>query len=137
MEENLINKKGLILAGNEFEKVKLGDLKSLLSKNKIDFCLIEEKFASKRIKSILGDNSIFSNSNALNPLYLFGSLLEKLNYKKMQIAFFDGNPLSDKDRIVMDETKNSFNHLKKRGMKLTSITKNFFDNSDVNLWIND
>ena len=43
----------------------------------------------------------------------------------MQMAFFDGNPLSDKDRIVMDETKNSFNHLKKRGMKLTSITKNF------------
>ncbi len=137
LEENLINKKGLILAGNEFEKVKLGDLKALLSKNKIDFCIIEEKFASKRIKSILGGSSIFSNSNALNPLYLFGSLLEKLNYKKMQIAFFDGNPSSDKDRIVMDETKNSFNYLKKRGMKLTSITKNFFDKSHVNLWIND
>jgi 4-hydroxy 2-oxovalerate aldolase len=125
LEENLKNKKGLILSGNEFEKVKLGDLKSIISKNKINFCLIEEKFTSKGIKHIFGSNSIFSNSSALNPLYLFGSLLEKLNYRKMQMAFFDGNPLSDKDRIVMDETKNSFNHLKKRGMKLTSITKNF------------
>ena len=55
----------------------------------------------------------------------------------MQIAFFDGSPSSDKDKIVMEETKNSFNYLKKRGMKFTSITKNFFDNNHVNLWIND
>ena len=101
------------------------------------FCVVEEKFISKKIKNILGDNSIFSNSNALNPLYLFGSLLENLNYKKMQIAFFDGNPYQIKIRIVMEETKNSFNYLKKRGMKFTSITKNFFDNNHVNLWIND
>ena len=63
--------------------------------------------------------------------------MENLNYKTMQIAFFDGSPSSDKDKIVMEETKNSFNYLKKRGMKFTSITKNFFDNNHVNLWIND
>ena len=127
----------MILSGNEFEKVKLNDLKSILTKNKINFCVVEEKFISKKIKNILGNNSIYSNSSALNPLYLFGSLLENLNYKTMQIAFFDGSPSSDKDKIVMEETKNSFNYLKKRGMKFTSITKNFFDNNHVNLWIND
>ena len=137
IEENLSNKKALILSGNEFEKVKLNDLKSILTKNKINFCVVEEKFISKKIKNILGNNSIYSNSSALNPLYLFGSLLENLNYKTMQIAFFDGSPSSDKDKIVMEETKNSFNYLKKRGMKFTSITKNFFDNNHVNLWIND
>ena len=137
IEENLTNKKALILSGNEFEKVKLNDLKSILTKNKINFCVVEEKFISKKIKNILGNNSIYSNSSALNPLYLFGSLLENLNYKTMQIAFFDGSPSSDKDKIVMEETKNSFNYLKKRGMKFTSITKNFFDNNHVNLWIND
>ena len=41
------------------------------------------------------------------------------------------------DDFLSTETKNSFNYLKKRGMKFTSITKNFFDNNHVNLWIND
>ena len=89
------------------------------------------------MRKIFGKNTIYSNSSALNPLSLFGSLLQKLKYKKLHLAFFDGNPKSDKEEIVMDETKNSFNNLKKRGLKLTSITKNFFDNRHLNLWIND
>ena len=134
---NLKNKKILILSGNEFEKINFNELKSILLKNKIHSCLVEEKFTSNKMRKIFGKNTIYSNSSALNPLSLFGSLLQKLKYKKLYLAFFDGNPKSDKEEIVMDETKNSFNNLKKRGLKLTSITKNFFDNRHMNLWIND
>ena len=134
---NIKNKKGLILSGNEFEKIKFNELKSIILKNKIYFCVVEEKFISKKMKRLFGKNTIYSNSSALNPLYLFGSLLEKLKYKNLHLAFFDGNPKSDKDEIVIEETQNSFNNLKRGGLNLTSITKNFFDNNHMNLWIND
>ena len=134
---NIKNKKGLILSGNEFEKIKFNELKSIILKNKIYFCVVEEKFISKKMKRLFGKNTIYSNSSALNPLYLFGSLLEKLKYKNLHLAFFDGNPKSDKDEIVIEETQNSFNNLKRGGLNLTSITKNFFDNNHMKLWIND
>lgn len=134
---NLNNKKALILSGNEFEKIKFNELKSILLKNKIYFCLVEEKFTSNKMKKLLVKNTIYSNTSALNPLNLIGQLLKKLNKKNLQLAFFDGNPKSEKDEIIMKETKKSLIKLKKEGLKINSITKNFFDENFLNPWIND
>ena len=64
---------------------------------------------------------------ALNPLYLVGLVLflQKLKIKKLSLAFFDGNPESEKGRIVMQDTQESLNKINLMGIEINSLTKSY------------
>ena len=55
----------------------------------------------------------------------------------MLLAFFDGNILTKRDRIVFDETQESINKLIKQKLKISTITKSEFEIGYNNPWLND
>ena len=65
------------------------------------------------------------SSIALNPLHLTGLVLESLKIKKLSLAFFDGNPESEKGRIVMQDTQDSVEKINQIGVKVHTLTKSY------------
>ena len=63
--------------------------------------------------------------------------LMKMKINRMHLAFFDGNPETVKGRIVMNETEQSVEILKSRGLKLFTLTKSFLNLKQLNPWLND
>ncbi len=78
-----------------------------------------------------------SNSIALNPILLSGLAFKELKIKNFNVAFFDGNPETEKGRIVMKETQESIIRLKNLGVKSQSLTNTFLDIKKINSFIND
>ena len=76
-----------------------------------------------------------SNSVAINPVLLTGLAVLSNGLKKLDFAFFDGNPQSKKDKIVMEETNNAINFLNKKGLNMRSLSKNYLNIQNQNLWI--
>ena len=132
----LDNKVVLILSGSEFKKISEIRKKNFLKKNNIDYLIVEKDFLSNELNNIDDGKIIFSDSVALNPLYLIGILLISLSIKKLNIAFFDGDFDTEKGKIVMQETENSLNLLKNK-LKIMSLTKTFLNTENLNLWNND
>ena len=50
-------------------------------------------------------------------------MLAKLKIKKLSLAFFDGNPESEKGRIVMQDTQESLNKINLMGIEINSLIK--------------
>ena len=73
----------------------------------------------------------------MKPLLLFGLLLLKLKFKKLNLAFFDGDTSTIKGRTVMQETLDSVKMLKKKGLKVFKLSKSFIPVQSINPWIND
>ena len=132
----LDNKVVLILSGSEFKKISEIRKKNFLKKNNIDYLIVEKDFLSNELNNIDDGKIIFSDSVALNPLYLIGILLISLSIKKLNIAFFDGDFDTEKGKIVMQETENSLNLLKNK-LRIMSLTKTFLNTENLNLWNND
>jgi hypothetical protein len=137
LNSNFNNTKVLIITGNEFQKSNPIFLKKIFRKIKINFFIIEENFVPKKLNIFPKNKTIYSDSNALNPLLLTGFLLKKLNIRKLQLAFFDGNPKTEQDQIIMNETLQGIKILSKNNLKISSITKNFFGGEYINPWSND
>ena len=78
-----------------------------MKKNNIDYLIVEKDFLSNELNNIDKSKIVFSDSVALNPLYLTGVLLIKMFVKELNIAFFDGDFATEKGKIVMQETENS------------------------------
>ena len=51
-------------------------------------------------------------------------MLAKLKIKKLSLAFFDGNPESEKGRIVMQDQE-SLNKINLMGIEINSLTKTY------------
>ncbi len=71
----------------------------------------------------------------MNPLTLTGQFLIKVGYKSLFLAFFDGQPETEKGRVVMKETEESLKLLQNKGLKINSYTKTFLKVNQVNPWI--
>lgn len=130
------NKVILILSGSEMKKIVEIKQNNFLLKNKIDFIIIEKDFFSKELNKINENRIIFSESVALNPLYLFGKLLISLRIKDLNLAFFDGDFETEKGKVVMQETLDSLKSLKKK-LNISSLTKTFLNVPVINPWNND
>ena len=74
-----------------------------------------------------------SSSIALNPLHLTGLVLKSLKIKKLSLAFFDGNPESEKGRIVMQDTQDSVEKINQIGVKVPA-TKSYLKVKQENFW---
>ena len=99
--------------------------------------IIAEQIFLPKYLSKMKKNIIFADSVAENPLMLIGKLFLKLRVKKILLAFFDGNILTKRDRIVFDETQESINKLIKQKLKISTITKSEFEIGYNNPWLND
>ena len=130
------NPKYLILTGNEIKKLKVKLNKKIFSQMYLKGIIAEQIFLPKYL-SKMKKNIIFADSVAENPLMLIGKLFLKLRVKKMLLAFFDGNILTKRDRIVFDETQESINKLIKQKLKISTITKSEFEIGYNNPWLND
>ena len=119
----------LIASGSEFKKINL----KLLRKLKLYGIIAEKEFIPGNIK--LNFRMLKSNSVAINPVLLTGLAVLSNGLKKLDFAFFDGNPQSKKDKIVMEETNNAINFLNKKGLNMRSLTKNYLNIQNQNLWI--
>ena len=82
---------------------------------------------SLRIKQ----NLATSSSVALNPLYLVGLVLINLKVKKFSLAFFDGNPDTEKGRIVMEDTQESVK-ISEMGIEINTLTKSYLKVKQLN-----
>ena len=130
------NPKILILTGDEIKKMERKFQNFNSKKLNLSLVIAEEKFLP--INLIKKNNKIiFSDSVAENPLLLLGKLLIKLNYKKLNIAFFDGNVETAKDKIVYEETQKSIDELNNKKLSITTITKSSFRLNYTNPWLND
>lgn len=129
------NPKILVLTGDEIKKMdkKFQNLNS--KKLNLSLVIAEEKFLPTNLLK-KNNKIIYSDSVAENPLLLLGKLLIKLNCKKLNIAFFDGNVETAKDKIVYEETQKSIDVLNKK-LSITTITKSFFRLKYTNPWLND
>ena len=78
-----------------------------------------------------------SDSCALNPVLLTGLILVKLKCKKLYISNFDGEFITEKGRVVMEETKNSIKILKSKGLKIESLSNTYLNVSQTSIWSND
>ena len=119
----------LIASGSEFKKINL----KLLRKLKLYGIIAEKEFIPGNKK--LNFRMLKSNSVAINPVLLTGLAVLSNGLKKLDFAFFDGNPQSKKDKIVMEETNNAINFLNKKGLNMRSLTKNYLNIQNQNLWI--
>ena len=57
-----------------------------------------------------------------NPLLIAGLLLNQINYRDLNLAFFDGDP---KLEYSMKETLKSIKYLKSIGLKVNLYTKSY------------
>ena len=131
------NKKLLIISGNEIKKFNKTKIEKIIKTLNINFFLVERKFFSKNNKVITSKKTILSSTYAENPLLLIGSLLNKVGFKKLNLAFFDGNLDNEKDKIIMHETSNCLKKLIAMKFRINSLTKTFLKIKEVNPWIYD
>ena len=126
----------LIISGSELEKIQSfkNDKKNEL-KNISAFIVEKEFFAENKLLKKYKNKIIFSSSIGLNPLTLTGQFLIKIGYKSLFLAFFDGQPETEKGRVVMKETEESLKLLQNKGLKINSYTKTFLKVNQVNPWI--
>lgn len=127
----------LILSGSEIKKITLYKNKNLLNDINLFGIIAEKDFFPKNLKLNKKIKLVKSNSIALNPILLSGLAFKELKIKNFNVAFFDGNPETEKGRIVMKETQESIIRLKNLGVKSQSLTNTFLDIKKINSFIND
>lgn len=126
----------LIISGSELEKIKSLQSDKKFSLSKITLMLMEKEFyKNEKFLKTKFNRIAFSSSIGLNPLLLTGLFLLKLKIKKLNLAFFDGQPETEKGRIVMAETQDSLQTLQNKGLQVVSLTKTFLDIDKKNPWI--
>ena len=91
------------------------------------YFFLQKSLVLRSNKKIIKKNIILSNTIAKNPLLIVGSILNRTKFKKLYLAYFDGNPKNEQEFIIMEETLVSLKKLSKKTIKFYSITKNFFD----------
>jgi len=127
----------MILSGSEIKKINLNKKTNILKKINLSGVIAEKDFISNKSNFIKNTKVAISTSVALNPVLLTGMALMKMKINRMHLAFFDGNPETVKGRIVMNETEQSVEILKSRGLKLFTLTKSFLNLKQLNPWLND
>ena len=95
----------LILSGNEIKKISMLKKQNILNQINLYGIIAEKDFIPKNFNFKNKKKLATISTVALNPLYLVGLVLAKLKIKKLSLAFFDGNPESEKGRIVMQDTQ--------------------------------
>lgn len=126
----------MILSGSEIKKIKEIKSKSFFKKSKINYLVIERDFYVKEFFKFDKKKIVISESIGLNPLLLVGNMLISLKINKLNLAFFDGDYSSQKSRIVLKETEQSLNLLRKK-IDIKTFTKSFLQVDKINLWNND
>jgi len=129
------NIKILINSGNDIQKYDSSLIKKVFKL--VDYILVEENFVKDVLRFFSKKKIITISTIANNPLLLSGLLIKKMKINKMYLAFFDGNPSSLQESIIMKETLDSLKKLSKKSIKFYSITENFFDIPKINPWLND
>ncbi len=127
----------LILSGSEIKKIKNTNKKNFLKNSGINAIIIEKDFMPSKINFEPKNKIIISESVAINPLMLAGSVLIKSGLKKMLLAFFDGQHNNEKGRVIMEETKNCLEKVLKAGLNVETLTKSFLPVKQINPWLND
>mgnify|MGYP006075836221 CR=1 FL=1 len=127
----------LILSGSEINKIKDTNKKNFFKNLGISGIIIEKNFIPLKINFKPQGKIIISDSVAINPLMLAGSLLIKSGLKKMYLAFFDGQHNNEKGRIIMQETEDCLKRVLNAGLKVESLTKTFLPVKQINPWLND
>lgn len=126
----------LIISGSELEKIQsFKKEKKNKLKNISAFIVEKEFFFENDLLRKYKNKIIFSSSIGLNPLTLTGLFLIKIKISSLSLAFFDGQPETEKGRIVMEETEKSLKFLRNKGLKIHSYTKTFLNVNQVNPWI--
>ena len=127
----------LILSGSEIKKIKDTNKKNFFKNSGINGIIIEKDFMPLKMNFKPKSKIIISESVAINPLMLAGSVLIKSGIKKMHLAFFDGQHNNEKGRIIMQETENCLKKVLSAGLKVESLTKTFLSVKQINPWLND
>jgi len=127
----------LILSGSEIKKIKDTNKKNFFKNSGINGIIIEKDFMPLKINFKPKSKIIISESVAINPLMLAGSVLIKSGIKKMYLAFFDGQHNNEKGRIIMQETEDCLKKVLSAGLKVESLTKTFLPVKQINPWLND
>jgi len=127
----------MILSGSEIKKINFTENTNILKKINLNGIIAERVFVSNKSNFIKKTQVAISNSVAMNPVLLTGMALMKMKINRMHLAFFDGNPETVKGRIVMNETQQSVEILKSKGLKLYTLTKSFLNLIQLNPWLND
>ena len=125
LEKKIKNPIILILSGSEIKKINILKIKNVLSKINLYGIIAEKEFLPKNFKFNNSKNLATSTSVALNPLYLVGLVLVNLKIKKLSLAFFDGNPESEKGRIVMQDTQLSVKKISEMGIEIDTLNKSY------------
>ena len=107
-----------IASGSEFKKINIKIFKKL----NLYGIIAEKQFIPKNMN--FKGKLLESDSVALNPVLLSGLAVLKNNFKKLNFAFFDGNPQSKKDRI--DTYNRSLSEWLKTDFKYKIESKNMF-----------
>ena len=134
LEKKIKNPIILILSGSEIKKINILKIKNVLSKINLYGIIAEKEFLPKNFKFNNSKNLATSTSVALNPLYLVGLVLVNLKIKKLSLAFFDGNPESEKGRIVMQDTQLSVKKISEMGIEIDTLNKSYLKVKQVNFW---
>lgn len=127
----------LILSGSEIKKIKDTNKKNFFKNLGINGIIIEKNFMPLKINFKPKSKIIISESVAINPLMLAGSVLIKLGLKKMYLAFFDGQYNDEKGRIIMQETEDCLKKVLDAGLKVESLTKTYLPVKQINPWLYD
>ena len=123
----------LILSGSEIKKINIFK-KNIFREINLYGIIAEEEFLPKNFNFKNKKNLATSSSIALNPLYLVGLVLVNLKIKKFYLAFFDGNPESEKGRIVMSDTQESVKKISEMGVEINTLTKSYLKVKQLNFW---
>ncbi len=124
----------LILSGSEIKKINIFKKKNIFREINLYGIIAEEEFLPKNFNFKNKKNLATSSSIALNPLYLVGLVLVNLKIKKFYLAFFDGNPESEKGRIVMSDTQESVKKISEMGVEINTLTKSYLKVKQLNFW---
>jgi 4-hydroxy 2-oxovalerate aldolase len=123
----------LILTGSEIKKIKRN---YSIKKSQVDYLVIEKDFYVKEFDRLDKNKIVVADSVGLNPLLLVGKMLNLLNIKKLNLAFFDGDFGSEKSKTVLEETVQCL-YLIKKTIDIKTFTKTFLQVDKINLWNND
>ncbi len=123
----------LILTGSEIKKIKKN---YSIKKSQVDYLVIEKNFYVKEFDRLDKNKIVVAESVGLNPLLLVGKMLNLLNIKKLNLAFFDGDYSSEKSKTVLEETEQCL-FLIKKTIDIKTFTKTFLQVDKINLWNND
>jgi len=123
------NSIALILTGDEIHKINLTS--KILKKLNIKYLILEKKPDELKKNFFLRKKKIFfSNSTVANPVLVAGIFLKYLNYRDLNLAFFDGGK---KLIYGMDETLKSIKYLKSIGFKINLYTKSYIKGKIKNI----